>query len=365
MAAFGGDPGNVALVGESAGSMSIAALLASPAAAGLFHRAVLQSGPPATASPAWARRRAERLATLVGVDPDGLAALRRIPAGRLVEATRQLAAEAPADGGLPLPLLPVVDGGLLDRPPGDAVVDGSAACVPLLVGTTRDESTLFTAADALERRPRRRRGGAAPGPGHRAGRGGPGRRRLPPRPPRPRSAGDRPRPVERHHDGLRLPPAAPGRGGRPRQVPDRGRTPTCSRRSRPSWGDVRVVPRARHPFRVRNRGRAGRRPLHRIGPGGRAPSRRRCSGPGSPSPGTGDPSCDAVGEWPAYDTAAPAHHGPRPRGRESRRTPGPPSASPGRMSGSTSAPGTITSGTNRRVRGCSPMAEAGRLKRLQ
>jgi para-nitrobenzyl esterase len=148
VAAFGGDPGNVTLVGESAGAMSIGTLLAVPEASGLFHRAVLQSGPPATASRRWASRRAERLADFVGVPVGAMDALRRVPADLLVAATQRLAARAPLDGGLPLPLLPVVDGGLLARAPGDMVTDGSAAAVPLLVGTTRDETALFTVADA-------------------------------------------------------------------------------------------------------------------------------------------------------------------------------------------------------------------------
>jgi para-nitrobenzyl esterase len=145
--AFGGDPGNVTLFGESAGAMSIACLLTASEASGLFHRAVVQSGPPATASAAWALRRAERLARSLDVSADSMPTLRAMPVDRLVDATHRLAVEAPADEGLPLALLPVVDGGLLDRAPGEKIVDGTATAVPLLLGTTRDECALFTTAD--------------------------------------------------------------------------------------------------------------------------------------------------------------------------------------------------------------------------
>jgi len=147
IAGFGGDPGNVTLFGESAGAMSISTLLAAPEASGLFHRAVIESGPPATASTQWATKRAERLAGHVGVRTDALATLRHVTADRLVTATQRLAVEAPSDGGLPMALLPVVDGVLLERPPGDLIVEGKAASVPILVGTTRDECALFTTAD--------------------------------------------------------------------------------------------------------------------------------------------------------------------------------------------------------------------------
>ena len=147
IAGFGGDPDNVTLFGESAGAMSISDLLAAPRATGLFHRAVIQSGPPATASKQWATRRAERLADHLGISPDELATLRHVPVRRLVEATQRLAAEAPSDGGLPLALLPVVDGVLLEGPPGDLILEGAVAPVPIMLGTTRDECALFTTAD--------------------------------------------------------------------------------------------------------------------------------------------------------------------------------------------------------------------------
>ncbi len=76
-----------------------------------------------------------------------MATLRDVPVERLVEATQRLAVEAPADGGLPLALLPVVDGVFLERPPGEMIAEGAAAAVPVLLGTTRDECALFTTAD--------------------------------------------------------------------------------------------------------------------------------------------------------------------------------------------------------------------------
>ena len=86
-----------------------------------------RAGPRPRRARQWATRRAERLAGHLGVPVDAMATLRHVPVERLVEATQRLAVEAPADGGLPLALLPVVDGVLLERPPGEMIVDGAAA----------------------------------------------------------------------------------------------------------------------------------------------------------------------------------------------------------------------------------------------
>ncbi len=149
---FGGDPARVTIAGQSAGGGSVLALLASPAASGLFSRAMALSPAVGAVAAPDARRFAERIAALAGVRPDreGFAAL---PEERLLELQRlaqkperraRLAGlTALLDDGLPLG--PVIDGDLLPRSPIGDLADGASANLPLVVGATDDEFTMVTA----------------------------------------------------------------------------------------------------------------------------------------------------------------------------------------------------------------------------
>ncbi|MHB1711630.1 MAG: carboxylesterase/lipase family protein [Acidimicrobiales bacterium] len=139
---FGGDPGLVTIFGESAGGMSVSALLGVPAAKGLFHRAIIESGPPYTHPAEKAIDRANGLASLLGV-PMTRDALGKLPADQLVRAVDEMGRTVQIGDGLPLPLLPTVDGGLLAHMPEESVGAGAASDIPLMIGTNRDEAAFF------------------------------------------------------------------------------------------------------------------------------------------------------------------------------------------------------------------------------
>ncbi|MFZ5669812.1 MAG: carboxylesterase/lipase family protein [Pseudomonadota bacterium] len=146
IAAFGGDPGRVTLFGQSGGGAKIATLMAMPAAAGLFHRAITMSGQQVTASgPLNARRRAEAFLDALNLPPARAAELETLPVERLIEA---LAAKDPILPYGSLYFGPVLDDRSLTRHPFWPDAPSAAASVPMMIGNTRDEARAFLAGDA-------------------------------------------------------------------------------------------------------------------------------------------------------------------------------------------------------------------------
>ena len=137
IAEFGGDPGNVTIFGQSGGGGKVSSLMAMPAAHGLFHRAIVESGADVRGvSRESADQTAEMYLKRLGIARGRLDELEQLPFERLLAVTERKA-------GPPLMFAPVVDGRSLPTDPFDPVAPRLSEQVPLLIGTVETEVTFF------------------------------------------------------------------------------------------------------------------------------------------------------------------------------------------------------------------------------
>ncbi|MCT2558012.1 carboxylesterase/lipase family protein [Tsuneonella sp. YG55] len=143
IAAFGGDPGNVTIMGESGGGSKVSHLLATPVADGLFAKAIIQSGPGVTSG------KKEDAAKLAGALMEKLgvatvAQLQAVPAEDLLAAARGVIPARGFGGGANFG--PIVDGVVLGRDPFLPAAPAQSKDVPVMIGYNKDEMTIFNAA---------------------------------------------------------------------------------------------------------------------------------------------------------------------------------------------------------------------------
>jgi para-nitrobenzyl esterase len=149
IAAFGGDPDNVTVVGQSAGAASIAILMTMQQARGLFRRAILQSTPFGRMSRTLedAHRIGRRLLEVVGLNPSEAGQLKSLPFARFVTAQGEVARLEKKFADAMAPFWPVIDGNIFPGEVGPVLKAGAGAEIDTMIGTTREEMAAFYCID--------------------------------------------------------------------------------------------------------------------------------------------------------------------------------------------------------------------------
>jgi para-nitrobenzyl esterase len=149
IAQFGGDPGNVLIFGQSGGGGKVCTLMATPAARGLFHKAVVESGATIRIGTRdRSRELAERTLKRLGIVPGDVKKLEDMPYAQLEAAASAEIAAARPPGPFDIKHLnrylgyvPVMDGKVVTQQPFDPAAPETAAGIPLLIGNTLNEMT--------------------------------------------------------------------------------------------------------------------------------------------------------------------------------------------------------------------------------
>jgi para-nitrobenzyl esterase len=147
IARFGGDPGNVTIFGESGGGAKVSVLMALPAAQGLFHKAVIQSGPAVQmATREDGTRTALQVLAELGLGDKDAPKLRSLPAAKILAAqgvVQARAASGPMAERRRRGFNPVIDGTYFPGGPFNPAAPAVSAHVPLMIGSNKDEQSLF------------------------------------------------------------------------------------------------------------------------------------------------------------------------------------------------------------------------------